>query len=141
VSTLAILSASAPAIQAHDGGWHTAGAVLTGVGAGLLIAQAVNPPPPVYVNPAPVIVQQPAPVIVQQPAQQVVVQQTTQPAPTVIQSQPVVVQQPTVVYQQPPVVYAPAPVVYAAPVYVRPVAPVFSFRFGFGGPYYHHRHW
>jgi hypothetical protein len=120
-----MLGTSVPAVQAHDGGWHAAGAVLTGVGAGLLIAQAVNPPPPVYVSPAPVVVPQPAPVVVQQPAP---VQQ-------------VVVQQPTVVYQQAPVVYAPAPVVYAAPVYVRPVAPVVSFRFGFGGPYYHHHHW
>jgi hypothetical protein len=133
VTTLAMLSASVPAIQAHDGGWSTAGKVLTGVGAGLILSHAFDPVPvytaaPVYVSPAPVVVQQ--------PAQQVVVQQT---AP--VQSQPLVVQQPTVVYQSAPVVYAPAPVVYPAPVYVRPYyAPVVSFRFGFGGPYYHHHH-
>jgi hypothetical protein len=148
VTALTILGTSVPAARAHDHGWSTAGAVLTGVGAGLIISKAFEPPP-VYVAPTPVVVQQPATVIVQQPpVQQVVVQQpvpqvVSQPAP-VVQAQPVVVQQPTVVYQSAPVVYAPAPaVVYPAPVYVRPYypPPVIGFRFSFGGGGYHHRHW
>src|SRR5688500_14744261 len=101
ITTLAVIGASAPRPQACDREWATAGKVMAGVGAGLLIARAFEPepvvvynPPPVYVNPAPVVYQpapvvyQPAPVVVQQPVQQVI----SQPAPqTVVYTQPVVV--------------------------------------------------
>jgi hypothetical protein len=170
ITALAITAASASNTRAHDGGWSTAGKVLTGVGAGLLISQALEPHPvyigaPVYVAPTPVVVQQPATVVVQQPVQQVISQpvqtvqtvqpvqtvqqvqpvQTVQPAPVVVQQQPVtVVQQPVVqqpvIVQQPAVVYQPAPVVYA-PARVVYGPPVVGFRFSFGRPYYHHRHW
>jgi hypothetical protein len=153
VTTLALLGASVPRVEAGDKEWATAGKVMAGVGAGLLLAKAFEPepvrvysPPPVYVQPAPVIVSQPAPVVVQQP--QVIVQQ---PQQTVVYTQPVVqrviVQQPVVyqpapvIYQPAPVVYAPAPVVYAAPVYVgRPhYRPHVGFHISFGGGH-HHRH-
>ena len=124
VTTLALLGATVPRASAHGySGAAVAAGVAAGVAGGVILSQALQPQPvyaatPVYVNPAPVVVQQP---------QQVVVQQ-----PTTV-GQPVVVQQPAVVYQA-------APVVYPAPVYVRPVypAPVLSFGFSFGHPYYHH---
>jgi hypothetical protein len=127
VTAAALVSATAPGLHAGDREWATAGKVLAGVGAGLLLTRALQPEPvyaapPVYVNPAPVVVHQPATVIYQAPpVQQVVVQQQVQyvPAP-----QPVVVQQPVYVQPAPTVIYQPAPVVYAAPVYVRP-APVY----------------
>jgi hypothetical protein len=150
MTALAMLTASTPLVRAHDGGWSTAGKVLTGVGAGLLLSRALEPQPvyttPVYVNPAPVVVQQPATVVVQQPVQTVVqqpAQQVVVQQPATVVTQPVVVQQPAIIYQPAPVIYAPAPVVYPAPVYYRPAycGPVIGFRFSFGGPHYHHRHW
>ncbi|MGZ8938644.1 MAG: hypothetical protein ACXW32_05475 [Limisphaerales bacterium] len=148
VTTLALLGASVPRVEAGDKEWATAGKVMAGVGAGLLLAKAfelepvyverVYSPPPVYVNPAPVVYQH-APVVVHQPVQQVVVQQ---PRTTVVYTQPaqtVVVQQP-VVYQPAPVIYAPAPVVYApAPVIYHP-APVYYGRPVYHGPRHHYHH-
>src|SRR5688500_5369158 len=74
ITTLAVLGASAPRVEAGDKEWATAGKVMAGVGAGLLLAKALEPepvysysPPPVYVQPAPVtqVGDQPAPVVVQ----------------------------------------------------------------------------
>ena len=141
VTTLAVLGATVPRVEAGDKGWATAGKVMAGVGAGLLIAKAFEPepvyvysPPPVYVQPVPVVITQPAPVVVQQP------QVVYAPAP-------VVVQQP-VIYQPAPVVYQPAPVVVNSPVYVvRPPAycpppvytrPVVGFHFSIGHSHRHH---
>src|SRR5688572_16603287 len=103
-TTLAVLGSSIARTDAGNQEWATAGKVMAGVGAGLLIAKALEPRP-VYAEPAPVVVQQP--VVVHQPAQ--VVYQT---APqVVVHRQPTVVYtQPTVVYSQPAVVYQPAPV-------------------------------
>jgi len=157
ITALALLGASVPRASAGDRGWSVAGKVMAGVGAGFLLASALEPQPvyattPVYVAPAPVIVQQPAPVIVQQVQQPVYVQQ---PVQAVTYTQPVLVQQPVavqpivvqqqVVYQPAPVYY-PAPVVYPAPVYVRPVyrPPVVSVGISFGhgrGHYGRGRHW
>jgi hypothetical protein len=136
MTTLALLGATAPHARAGDREWAVAGKVMAGVGAGLLLSQALTPAPvyaaiPVYVAPAPVVVQQPAQIVVQQPFQTVT---------TVYQ--PVVIQQPVVV-QSAPVIYQPAPVVYPAPVYVRPVCapPVIRVGFSLGhGHRHHHRH-
>jgi hypothetical protein len=154
ITALAMASASSPAARAGDREWATAGKVLAGVGAGLLLTRALQPPPvyaapPVYVTPAPVVYQT-APVVVQTaPVQSFVVEQPIQPVATVVQTPSIVVQQP--VYVRPaPVIYQPAPVVYAAPVYVQPApvyiqpAPVYyhqprpavGFHFSFG----HHGH-
>src|SRR5688500_9484526 len=58
VTTLARLGASVPRVDAGDKEWATAGNVMAGVGAGLLLAKAFEPepvrvysPPPVYVQP------------------------------------------------------------------------------------------
>lgn len=150
-TTLAVLGASLPRVEAGDKEWATAGKVMAGVGAGLLLAKAFEPqpvytPPPVYVQPAPVVYQpapvvlhQPAPVVLDQPVQQVIVP----PQPTVVHTQPVVVHQPVVYQYAPaPVVYHPAPVVYAPPVcppvrYYRAPRPVVGFHFSIG---HHHQH-
>jgi hypothetical protein len=148
MTALALLGANVPRAKAGDRGWAVAGRVMAGVGAGVLLAKALEPQPiyaatPVYVAPAPVVVQQAAPVVVQQVQQPVYVQQPVQTV--TLAQQPVYVQQPVVV-QPAPVVYAPS-VVYPAPVYVRPVCapPVVSFGISFGhGHYRHHgygRHW
>jgi hypothetical protein len=119
----AILGLSAPRASA-DGGWSTAGKILTGVAIGGAVAQALQPPTVVYAAP-PVVYS--APTVTYAPA----------PAP-VVYSAPV--------YVQP----APAPVVvYAAPVYPRYAypypyyygygGPLVSVRFGFGGGHYYHR--
>ena len=147
MTALAVVGASAPRVEAGDKEWATAGKVMAGVGAGLLIAKALEPRPVVYETPT-VYQSAPAPVVYQ-PAPTPVVYQ---PAPVVVQSQPsvvyappaqtVVVQQPAVVYQPAPtVIYRPAPVVYAAPVvaprYFAP-RPVVGFHFSFGRHHGHH---
>ena len=128
MTTLALLGASTPRASAGNCEWATVGKVLTGVGAGFILAKALEPQPvyvaaPVYATPAPMVVQQPAPVVVQ--------------TVTTV-SQPVIV-------QSVPVIYQPAPVVYAAPVVMRPVyaPPVVSVGFSVRG-FHHHghgRHW
>jgi hypothetical protein len=50
MTALALLAANAPQSDAHDRGWATAGKVMAGVGAGLLLARALEPQP-VYVAP------------------------------------------------------------------------------------------
>lgn len=137
-TTLAVLGSSVVRTDAGNQEWATAGKVMAGVGAGLLIATALQPRP-VYAEPAPVIVQQPAQVVYQ-PATQVVVQQQ----PTVVYTQPTVVYtQPAVVYQPAPVIVRPAPVVYAPvcapPVYYRP-RPVVGFHISLGHHHHHRRH-
>src|SRR5262245_24577042 len=105
-TTLAVLGGSIANTRAGNQEWATAGKVMAGVGAGLLIAKTLEPRPVIYVNPQPVVVAQPVPVVVQQPVQQVVVQQ-----PAVVYTQPasIVVQQPAVVYRSASVIYRPAP--------------------------------
>ena len=140
VTAMTLLGAGIPRAQAHgSNGAAVAAGVIGGIGAGIIISEALRPHP-VYVAPAPVVVQQPTQVVYQQP-QPVFGQQPTQVVTAAPQQ--VVVQQPVLV-QQPAVVYAPAPVVYPAPVYVRPVyaPPVVTFGFRFGGGHGHyHRHW
>lgn len=145
LTTLAVMGTSVPRLQAGDQEWATAGKVMAGVGAGLLLAKAFEPapvqvysPPPVYVEPVPVVYQQ-APVVVHHPAQplvqHVVVQQ---PRTTVVYTQAAR----AIVYQPAPVVYQPAPVLYApAPVIYHP-APVYYGRPVYVAPphYYHHHH-
>jgi hypothetical protein len=167
-AALAILGVTTPNASAGVHEWATAGKVLTGVGAGLLITRALTPEP-VYVAPAPVVVQQPTvvyqqpgPVVYQYPQQvvyrqpqQVVYQQPVQTvpnaavvpnAPQVVTQQPTVMQQPVVyqqpapvIVQQPAVVYT-QPVVYASPGYYCAPRPVVGFSFSFGRPFYHHHY-
>lgn len=87
-------------VQSYANGWATAGKVLTGVGAVLVLDRIINPPQPTVVYQPPVVVQQP-PVIVQQPV--------------VVQPQPVVYVQPT------PVVYYNTPTVIIYPGCPTPV--------------------
>jgi len=123
LATLAIAGASIQTASA--GGWHTAGRVLAGVTAGVVIGEALAPHPVYYAAPAPVYY----------------------PAPgygyTYSYAAPA---QPAVVYQ------APAPVVYAAPapaVVYRPAVcvstPVISVGFGYYGGcrphYFRHGRW
>ena len=141
-TAFALLAGTAPVAKAGDRGWSTTGKVLTGVGAGLLLARAFEPPP-VYVVQAPqVVYSAPPPVVVQQPApQQVYVQQPAQsiaqpaPQPVYVQPAPVYVQPAPVVYYQPaPVYYAPAPVYYYRPAPYC-YGPRVGVHFSFG------RHW
>ncbi len=121
LTALVLVGASTQRASAGGCGWCTAGAVLTGVAAGVAIGQAVAPRPVYYTAPAPVYY----------------------PAPgygyTYAYAAPA---QPAVVYAAPaPVVYAaPAPpVVYRPGVYVS--TPVVSVGFGFyGGCRPHWRH-
>lgn len=157
VSAVALLGATLPKAAAGDG-WSTAGKIMAGVGAGLVLSKIFEPercytPPPVYVNPAPVVVSSvPAAPVVPQP----VVWQVSPPATVVVQPVPVQIQtfqtvsvvpvqaaQPvgqtyqTIVVQQPvyvqpaQVIYQPAPVVYAQPVYYAP-RPVLGLHLSFG---------
>lgn len=151
-------SAFLPQAQAGDREWATAGKVLAGVGAGLLIARAFEPvvvyhePAPVYVASAPVYVQQPttvyvgqpAPVVVQQPVtvNQVTTQRTegifpgsysTTTTTTTTTTTEYVTPQ-TVVAQQPVIIQQ--PIVVQQPVYVAP-APVYYVS---PAPVYYHHH-
>ncbi len=92
LAAAALLAGNAPRAAAGDREWATAGKILTGVVAGAVIANAIEPapvytyqsagwyapPPPVYVQPAPVVVYsapvcvRPAPVIVFGPPRPVV---------------------------------------------------------------------
>ena len=131
-TTLALLGSSIARVEAGNSEWATAGKVLTGVGAGLLLAKALEPravvydATPVYTASAPVVVYQPAPVAVQQPVQ-VVVQQ---PAPVVVEQPAQVVQQvvaqPALVVAQPAQVVAQPTVVYTQPVVVQQRAVVYQ---------------
>ena len=97
-------------VQSYANGWATAGKVLTGVGAVLVLDRIINPPQPTVVYQPSVVVQQ-SPVVVQQPV--------------VVQPQPVVYVQPAV-----PVVY------YSSPqVIVYPGCPTPVYRY-----HYHHHH-
>jgi len=121
LTTLAIAGASvrtAAAGGCHSScGWSTAGQVLAGVTAGLVVGSALAPRPAYYVAPAPVAYPTPGYGYTYAPAA----------PPAVVYAPPA-----RVVYAAPaPVVYAaPAPmVVYRPPVYVAP--PVVSFSFGY----------
>ena len=131
MTTLALAGAgvrTAAAGGCHSScGWSTAGQVLAGVTAGLVVGSALASPPPVYyASPAQVAYPAPGYGYAYAPA----------PAPPVAYAPPA-----RVVYAAPaPIVYAaPAPVVvYRPPVYVAP--PVVSFSFGwYGGraPHYY----
>lgn len=125
LTTLAIAGASVQTASAGGGGWSTAGKVLAGVTAGVVIGEALAPRPVYYAAPAPVYYPAPGYGYAYSYA-----------APA-----------------QPPVVYAaPASVVYAAPapaVVYRPAvyvaAPVVSVGFGYYGGYrphyYRHGRW
>jgi hypothetical protein len=125
LTTLAIAGTSVQTASAGGGGWSTAGKVLAGVTAGVVIGQALAPRPVYYAAPVPVYY----------------------PAPGYGYAYSYAsVAQPAVVYAAPaPVVYAaPRPVVvYRAPVFVAP--PLVSVGFGYYGGYrpycYHRGHW
>lgn len=85
-------------VQSYANGWATAGKVLTGVGAVLVLDRIINPPQPTVVYQPPVVVQQ---------------------APVVVQPQPVV--QSVVYVQSPPVVYYSTPTVIVYPGCPTPV--------------------
>jgi hypothetical protein len=51
-AALAIAGANVPSARAGDGGWSTAGKVLTGVAAGVVIGQALSPAPAYAYAPA-----------------------------------------------------------------------------------------
>jgi hypothetical protein len=122
LTTLAIAGASVQTASAGGGGWSTAGKVLAGVTAGVVIGEALAPRPVYYAAPAPVYYPAPGYGYAYSYA-----------APA----------QPAVVYA------APAPVVYAAPAPVvayRPAvcvaAPALSVGFGYYGgcrPHYYRR--
>jgi len=122
LTTLAIAGTSVQTASAGGCGWSTAGQVLAGVTAGVVIGQALAPRPVYYAAPAPVYYPAPGYGYAYSYA-----------APA----------QPAVVYAAPArVVYAaPAPVVvYRPPVYVAP--PVVGVGFGFYGgcrPHYYRR--
>jgi len=123
VTTLAVAGASVQTAAAggcHSScGWSTAGQVLAGVTAGLVVGSALTARPTYYVAPAPVAYPAPGYGYTYVPAAR----------PTVVYTAPA-----RVVYRAPaPVVYAaPAPVVVAPrPVYVAP--PAVSFSFGWSG--------
>jgi hypothetical protein len=54
LTTLAIAGASVQTASAGGGGWSTAGKVLAGITAGVVIGQALAPRPVYYAAPAPV---------------------------------------------------------------------------------------
>jgi hypothetical protein len=122
LTTLAMAGASVQTASA-GGGWCTAGPVLAGVTAGVVIGQALAPRPVYYAAPPPVYYPAPG-------------YGYTYAAPA----------QPAVVYAAPaPVVYAaPAPAVVYRPA-VRVATPVVSVGFGYYGGcrphYYRHGHW
>ncbi len=125
LTAAAVLGFGAQQVRAdHDGGWSTAGKILTGLVIGGAVARALEPPPPVVYAPPPVVYT---------------------PAPVVAAPAPVAVVTPAPVVTTTPVYVQPAPVVvYSAPYCYRPVPyyyapPVVSFRFGFGGGHYHYR--
>jgi hypothetical protein len=145
IAALAIASASLiPNAHAGDREWATAGKVMAGVGAGLLLAKAFEPAPTVvhtttYVPAHQVVVSQPAPV-----------QYVIHNAP-VVPPAPVMVSQPSYVVVQRPVYYQPAPVYVApAPVYCPPARPIFvppvfhrpavSFHVSLGHGHHHSHH-
>ena len=120
-TTAAIAGASVQTASAggHGGscGWSTAGQVLAGVTAGVVIGAALAPRPDYYVAPAPV----------------------AYPAPGYGYTYVAPAPAPVVYAAPPPVVYAPPPrvVVYRPPVYVAP--PTVRVSFGYYGgcrPYY-----
>jgi len=113
---LAIAGANVQTAQAGDHGWATVGKVLTGVAAGVVIANALDC----------------------HPAQYSVTYSSYTPVPCPAPA-PVVYAPVRVVYASPPVVYAPAPVVvYQSPVYVSRPSYV-RMNFGHGGDH-RHRH-
>lgn len=95
-----LIAASSVKVNAGERGWATAGKVLTGVGAVLVLDRILNPPQQT------VVIQQP---VVYSP-------------PVVVQPTPVVVQPQQVVYVQPtPVVYYNSPTVIVYPGCPTPV--------------------
>ena len=123
LTTLAIAAAGVRTASAggchSSSGWSTAGQVLAGVTAGLVIGSALAPRPTYYVAPAPIVYPAPGYGYTYAPA----------PPPAVVYAPPA-----RVVYAAPaPVVYAtPAPVVvYRPPVYV--ARPAVSVSFGYHG--------
>ncbi len=116
---LALAGVNIQTARAGDREWATVGKVLTGVAAGVVIANALDCQPAhysvTYSSYAPAPCPPPAPVV-------------CRPAP--------------VVYAPAPVVYVPAPapvVVYRAPVCVTP-RPYVNVNFSYGGGH-RYRHW
>lgn len=113
ITAIGIIGAITPVpANAGDKEWATAGKIMTGVVAGIALANLLAP------EPAPVYTVSSTPVYVAPPQTTVVVPQTVT---TVVTQQQVVVQTPAVV--QTPVVVQPAPVVVQpvpAPVVVAP---------------------
>lgn len=131
--TFVLASAGLRQASAGDREWATAGKVLTGVVAGAVIANALEPRPacvytPTYAYAPAYSYAPPPPPVIYAPAPTVVYA----PAPVVYAPAPVVV------YSPPPVVYAPAPVVVYRPAYCPP--PLLSIHFGFGGHQHRHGH-
>ena len=112
---LALASANVPTAKASDCGWATAGKILTGLAAGVAIANTLNCQPAYY----PVTYSRCAPC----------------PAPVVYAPAPPI-------YAPAPVVYVPTPVVvYPRPVFItpRPLVNVnYRYRHGYPGPGYGH---
>ena len=121
-TSLAMACIGLQTAAARDGGWGTAGKILTGVVAGSILTRALEPPP-VYTYPAPTYYYpQPVAVAVQAP-----------PAGF----QPAYMQQPVVVYQQ-PVYLQPAPVyVRTAPSFWVAPIPFVSFRLDYDRGFHH----
>jgi len=140
IALLVLGFASAGLTRASAGNreWATAGKVLTGVVAGAVIVNALEPRPTYVYSPgytyAPVYsyAPAPAPVVYAPPPQPMVYA----PAPAVVYAP-----RPTVVCAPAPVVCAPRPVVVYRPAYCAP--PVVSIGFGinFGGNHHHHGRW
>ncbi|MGC8885537.1 MAG: hypothetical protein ACP5MG_00060 [Verrucomicrobiia bacterium] len=141
VTAIGILGATSTfPVKAGDREWATAGKIMTGVVAGIALANllAPEPPPVVYTSSSTVYVPQPqTTVVVPQTVTTVVTQQqvVVQSAPVAVQTQPAVVVQstPVVVQTVPvvpaPVVVAPPPVVVYRPPFIVHHPPVFSFGY------------
>ena len=118
VTLLAIAGANITSARAGDREWATVGKVLTGVAAGVFIANAIDC----------------------QPASYSVTYSSYSPAPTYCPPPAPVYCPPPVPVCAPRVVYVPAPppvVVYQAPVYYAP-RPYANMNFRYGGGYRHH---
>jgi len=97
LTVLGLTVAGGSRVQAGDREWATAGKILTGVIAGAVLVQALQPAP-VYAAPPPVVYAAPPPVVVV-------------PPPVVMAPAPVVCPPRVPVVCTPPVIVRPAPVV------------------------------
>jgi hypothetical protein len=105
LTVLGLTVAGGSRVQAGDREWATAGKILTGVIAGAVLVQALQPAP-VYAAPPPVVYAAPPPVVYAAPPPVVVV-----PPPVVMVPAPVVCPPRVPVVCTPPVIVRPAPVV------------------------------